>query len=50
MTLNLNKIILNDIYKELYEILKTISNKYKIKFNELHELYLKDLYIFLEKK
>lgn len=38
-------ILLKDIYTKLYEILKTVSDKYNLDFEELHELYLKDLYI-----
>ncbi len=39
----LKKIILLDVYIKLCEILQTISNKYKLDYEELKELYLKDL-------
>ena len=43
----LKEILLSDIYNMLYEVLKDLSEKYKINFNELHELYLKDIHIKL---
>ena len=41
----LKKIILLDIYGKLYEELQILSKKHKLNFEELHELYLKDLHI-----
>ena len=41
------EIILLDVYNSFYKILKNISTTYKIDFNVLHELYLKDLHIKL---
>ena len=36
--------LLKDIYTCLYEKLQTVSNKHNVDFNELHEIYLQDLY------
>jgi len=40
----LKNIVLLDIYNKLCEILKSISNKHKLSYYELHELYLLDLF------
>lgn len=38
---NLNNILLKDIYIQLNNILINIADKYKIDYQELHDLYLK---------